>query len=70
MKTTPISENLKKILDDRGLKQKYLAQKMNISEGVVSNMVNNRKTFDEELIIGVAEALDVDFNTIFGYEKV
>ena len=68
MKTTPISENLKKILDDRGLKQKYLARQMNISERVISNMINKRKMFDEELIISLAEALDVDFNTLFGYK--
>lgn len=68
MKTTPISENLKKILDDRGLKQKYLARQMNISERVVSNMINKRKMFDEELIISLAEALDVDFNALFGYK--
>lgn len=68
MKTTPISENLKKILDDRGLKQKYLARQMNMSERVISNMINKRKVFDEELIISLAEALDIDFNTLFGYK--
>lgn len=35
MKTTPISENLKKMLEDRGYKQKYLANQLNTSDRVV-----------------------------------
>lgn len=69
MKTTPISENLKKMLEDRGYKQKYLANQLNTSDRVISNILNGRKSLDEPLIIKLAQVMDVDFNTLFGYRK-
>ena len=68
MKVTPISENLRNILNTRGLKQKYLAMQTGLNEGQISNLLNGRKTIDEPIIISLAEALDVDFNTLFGYK--
>lgn len=68
MKVTPISENLRNILNTRGLKQKYLAMRTGLNEGQISNLLNGRKTIDEPIIISLAEALDVDFNTLFGYK--
>lgn len=68
MKVTPISENLRNILNTRGLKQKYLAMRTGLKEGQISNLLNGRKTIDEPIIISLAEALDVDFNTLFGYK--
>lgn len=69
MRTTPISENLRNILNNRGLKQKYLAMRTGLNEKQISNLLNGRKTIDEPIIISLAEALDVDFNTLFGYHK-
>ena len=68
MKVTPISENLRNILNTRGLKQKYLAMRTGLNEGQISNLLNGRKTIDEPIIISLAEALDVDFNTLLGYK--
>lgn len=69
MNVTPISENLRKILSKRGLKYKYLAVRTGLNEAQISNMLNGRRVIDEPTIVSLASALDVDFNTLFGYHK-
>ena len=54
-----LSKEVKNILSQKGLKQKFVAQKMGITERKFSDIVNNRKTIDESVIRSLCSALDV-----------
>lgn len=58
---------VKDILKQKGLKQKYVAGKMGITERKFSDIVNGRKTIDENVIRKLCFALEVTPNELFGY---
>ena len=59
-------ENTKKIIQRKGYKQKYVAQKMNISDSKLSDILNYRKKIDVEIVSMLCDALDVKPNVLFG----
>src|SRR5690606_23770444 len=57
-KLNPI-ELLKSFMDDHGLKQKHLAEILNLSEGTISKILHYRKGLSKDVIRNLAEYFKV-----------
>ena len=64
-----ISSNIRKIIQSKGVKQRYIAERAGFDEKTFSNMVNGRKTIRAEYIPLIADALDVSVNDLFASES-
>jgi len=51
---------IKEILEEKGIKQKWLADKLNKSYNMVNSYVQNRKQPRLEVLYAIAEILDVE----------
>jgi len=51
---------IKEVLDERGIKQIWLAEKLNKSYNMVNGYVKNRQQPRLEVLMAIAEILDVD----------
>ena len=60
-----IAENVKKILQQQGTKQNFLAEKAGYKIGTFSNMMNGRKTITPFDIIKLCDVLNVTPNDLF-----
>lgn len=67
--TEAFVENTKKIIQNSGYKQTFIAQKMNISARKLSDILNYRKVVDIEIICSLCNVLEVSPNKLFGYDK-
>lgn len=56
---------IKQILDLRGLKQKWLADKIGVSEVTISNWVNNRTYPSIESLILISTVLNIEVKDLF-----
>ena len=59
----------KKLIKEKGIKQRYLAQKMGISERKLSDILNGRKKIDIEIILLFCNALKIEPNELIYYES-
>ena len=62
---TVLPENMLRIINSRGLKQKAIAKKAGYSAQGFSNMLNGRKLIKPYDIINIANALEVEPNDLF-----
>jgi DNA-binding Xre family transcriptional regulator len=60
-----IAENTKAILKERGIKQRFLAEKAGYTIASFSNMMNGRKIIAPEDIVNLCTALGVTPNDLF-----
>ncbi len=51
---------IKEVLKEKGIKQKWLAEKLNKSYNMVNSYVQNRKQPRLEVLYAIAEILDVE----------
>ena len=51
---------IKEVLDERGIKQKWLAEKLKKSYNMVNSYVQNRRQPSLEILTEIAAILDVD----------
>jgi len=51
---------IKEVLEEKGIKQKWLADKLNKSYNMVNSYVQNRKQPRLEVLYAIAEILDVE----------
>ena len=51
---------IKEVLDEKGIKQKWLAEKLDKSYNIVNGYVLNRQQPRLEILMNIAEILDVD----------
>ncbi len=58
--------NVKSLIDDKGLKQGYVAKRCGFTPQEFSNIVNGRQLLRSEYIPDIAEAIGVTPNEIFG----
>ena len=56
---------IKQILEIRGLKQKWLADKIGVTEVTISNWVNNRTYPSIETLINISKVLNVEVKDLF-----
>ncbi len=63
------SENIRKIIRDKGLKQIAVAEKAGYSNGKFNNMLNGRKLITDVDVSNIANALGVEPNDLYGIGK-
>ena len=56
---------IKQILEHRGLKQKWLADKIGVTEVTISNWVNNRTYPSIETLISISNVLKIEVKDLF-----
>lgn len=61
-----IQENIQGLIKEKGLKQRYVAEKAGFNEADFSNMMRGKKIIRAEYLPVIAKALDVDVNTLVG----
>ena len=62
-------ENVKSVMQNKGLKQKYVAQKIGISEKAFSAMLTGRKNVLVTDVLNICNALEVSPNQLLGYDE-
>ena len=55
---------IKEVLEEKGIKQKWLAEKLNKSYNIVNGYVQNRQQPRLEILMDIAEILDVDIKDL------
>ncbi len=65
----PAAENILKIINDKGLKQKAVAEKAGYSRQQFSDMLNGRKIIRPFDTMAIAVALGVDANALFAKQE-
>jgi transcriptional regulator with XRE-family HTH domain len=60
---------LKELLADKGMSGKILAEKVDVSQNTVSNIVSGKNFPKPELLLKIAEVLDVDVRDLFNSTK-
>lgn len=61
-----VAEYTRKIMNDKGLKQKSVAEKAGYSQQQFSNLLTGRKLFGANDVLRIAMALKVTPNELFG----
>lgn len=59
-------ENTRRIINQRGYKDKAIAEKIGVSANQFSSMMNNRKIITAVDVMAIANALEVTPNELFG----
>lgn len=59
-----IAYNIKRIIGEKGLKQKYVADKVGISETMLSNYLNERSMIRGDMVLDFCRALEVEPNEL------
>ncbi|MBQ7119860.1 MAG: helix-turn-helix transcriptional regulator [Oscillospiraceae bacterium] len=65
MSISQVAINAKKIIEQKGLKQKSVAERMGLSENQMSALLNGRKVIDSEIITSLCAALNSEPNELF-----
>lgn len=56
---------IKKVMEDKGLKQSELAKKMNVTPGFVNQLILGRRMPGRKTLFDIAGALDVNVSELF-----
>ena len=60
-----VKNRLKEILDERGIKQNWLAEKVGIHVGTMTNIVSNKYNTSLEVALKISKALNEPLEDIF-----
>ena len=60
---------IKEVLDEKGIKQVWLAEKLNKSFNMVNSYCKNRRQPSLELLYQIAKILDVDVRELINSDK-
>lgn len=63
------TNTMKAAIKRTGFKNKTVAEKMGISDSKLSDILNGRKLITEKIILSFCEAVEVEPNELFGYNK-
>lgn len=61
-----IESNIKKIISEKGILQKHVAELAGFDQKTFSNMLHGRGTLKAQYIPDIAKALDVTPNELYG----
>lgn len=64
-----ITDNVKRIIKERGLKQRFISEKAGYNEKIFSSMLNKRKKITDVDVLAIANALEVEPNALFETNK-
>lgn len=70
MRASPIATNTKRIIADKGLKQRAVAAKAGFSEKQFSALMNGRKIIKDVDVMAIANALETTPNDLFGISNI
>jgi putative transcriptional regulator len=62
--------SLKKILEHKGIKQRWLADELGVTEVTISNWVNNRTYPSLETLSSISNILDIEIKDLFEPNKI
>lgn len=60
---------LKELLKEKGMSGKQLAEKVNVTEASISNLVKGDSIPRKDLLLNIAKTLDVDIRELFNPTK-
>lgn len=63
------SEKLKAAIEERGMKQKFIAEKVGISEAALSAMLNGNQKIDVDTFFAIATVLHMTPDEIYAFKK-
>ena len=63
------AEKLNAIIEERGMKQKYIAEKVGISDQALSAMLNGRQKIDVDTFFAIAVVLNMTPDQIYAFRK-
>lgn len=64
-----VKNRLKEILEERGIKQSWLAKQVGMTNGTMSNLVNNRYQTSIDFAFKIADILQMDVKDIWYLDK-
>jgi transcriptional regulator with XRE-family HTH domain len=64
-----VSEKLREMITERGVKQKWLAEKIGVSEATLSAMLNGKQSIDVDVFFGIATAMRMTPDEIVAFKK-
>lgn len=64
-----VVNNIKRIMGEKGLKQKFVAEKSGFTEQQFSDLLSDRKRFDVDYVMPICRALSVSPNDLFRLRK-
>jgi len=64
-----VKNRLKEILDERGIKQTWLADQVGITKQTMSNLIKNRFTTSMDIAFKIAKVLNMEITDIFYKEE-
>ena len=65
-----IGQRLKKVLNDRGMMQKELAEKIGVNEMAISRYVHGGRIISVPILIDICKALNVSADYLLGLNEV
>ena len=69
MNTSSVSQNVKRIIKEKGMLQYAVADRAGYSHNTFSAMLNGRKIISDLDIVRLANVLDVSPNDLFGFNE-
>jgi DNA-binding XRE family transcriptional regulator len=64
-----VKNNLKDILDSKGIKYSFVAEQIGMAKGTFSNLLKNKYSTSLEYAFKIAEFLEMRIDEIFYYDK-
>ena len=65
----PVAKNIAGVIENKGLKQVYIAEKAGYSPQELNDMLNGRRLIKANDIARISLVLGVDVNCLYGIEK-
>ena len=67
--STVVVPNIRRIINERGLKQYAVAEKAGYTKNQFNAMLTGRKLITDTDVCKITKALDIDANTLFSTEE-
>ena len=64
-----VAGNVKRLIKERGIKQKFVADRAGMGDSMLSMKLNDLVRFNEDDIVRLCTALDVEPNELFKEER-
>ena len=63
------AEKLRNMIESRGLKQKFIAEKIGVSETALSAMLNGNQKIDVDTFFAIANVLQMTPDEVFAFKR-
>ena len=62
-------EKLREMIDERGMKHKFIAEKIGISKASLSKMLNGKQKMDLDTFLAIATVMHMTPDEIYSFKK-